>query len=66
MNLICKEGKNNNTCNRETDRIKQKGYQCKKMDIQVHTANQNFLNNNRMERQEIREGVWSQSVQYSI
>ena len=36
------------------------------MDMHVHTANQNFLNNNRMERQGIREGVWSQGVQYSI
>ena len=36
------------------------------MDIHVHTANQNFLNSNRMERQGIREGVWSQGVQYSI
>ena len=61
MNSICKEGKNNNACNRETERIKQKGHKCKKW-----IANQNFLNNNRMERQGIREGVWSQGVQYSI
>ena len=36
------------------------------MDIQVHTANQNVLYNNRIERLGIREGVWSQGVQYSI